>query len=72
MASVSTLLLKIKPFLFHLSLIQPKPVGLISKLISLIFRVFGSFAVMAEGGKVSVDDGNSTDGKKEKMQLNYN
>ena len=33
--------------------------------MSRCFRVFGSFAVMAEGGKVSVDDGKSTDGKKE-------
>ena len=32
--------------------------------------MIGSFSVMAEGGKGNVDDGKSTDGKKEK-QFNY-
>ena len=61
-----------KPFLFDLSLIQPKPVRLSPKLISWSFRVFGSFAVMAEGGKVSVDDGKSTDGRIENNLITVN
>ena len=49
--------------------LQPKPVRLCPKLI-LSFRVIGSLSVMAEGGKVNVEDGKSTEGKREK-QFNY-
>ena len=56
-------MLKAFPFRFQLNTTKAGEIE--PKLTSWSFRVFGSFAVMAEGGKVSVDDGKSTDGKKE-------
>ena len=58
----------LKAFLIDL---QPKPVRLCPKLI-LSFRVIGSLSVMAEGGKVNVEDGKSTEGKKENSLITVN